>query len=62
MTGGVSAKAGQYVVLTYPRDVPNRMVESPRSEEYHTEWDTEITITTEQAVDLYNQLRTALFD
>jgi hypothetical protein len=54
----VSAKAGQFVVMTYPLDAPTRQLMDGHSEH----WKREVTLTTEQAVDLYNDLRHALFD
>lgn len=55
----VSAKAGQYIVITYPIDAPNRVLYPNRSAQHPMY---EVTLTTEQAVDLYNDLRHALFD
>jgi hypothetical protein len=56
MSDGVSAKAGQLIQFTYPYGVPERFIvgEGPSR--------TEVTLTTVQAVDLYEQLRAALFD
>lgn len=48
----VSAKAGQFVVVSYPYDLPSRCRNGKR----------EVTMPTEQAVDLYNDLRHALFE
>jgi 2,4-dienoyl-CoA reductase-like NADH-dependent reductase (Old Yellow Enzyme family) len=55
----VSAKAGQFVVISYDNDLPNRMVVDPHN---RYEYRREVTMPTEQAVDLYNQLRSALYD
>lgn len=51
-----SARAMQMVVVTYPGRVPHRTIYG-QSDGYLEE----INLTTEQAVDLYNQLRTALY-
>lgn len=55
----VSAKAGQFVVITYDADLPDRLVDDPHRR-YHSR--REVTMPTDQAVDLYNQLRSALYD
>lgn len=57
----VSAKAGQFVVVTYNDDLPNRHVPK-HGPNYTTTWLREVTMPTDQAVDLYNDLRHALFD
>lgn len=53
----VSAKAGQMVSITYPNDLTNRLVFGRGGSTFR-----EVVMTTDQAVDLYNQLRSALFD
>lgn len=59
----VSATAAQFVVVTYNDDLPNRHVatDDPKNK-YRTIWKREVTMPTEQAVDLYNQLKNALYD
>lgn len=56
MSDGVSAKAGQLIQFTYPYGVPTRFITSDGPSR------TEVTLSTDQAVDLYEQLRAALFD
>lgn len=52
-----SATAQQSIVITYPDDAPNRII----STEVPFNWKREVTLSTEQAVTLYNDLRRALF-
>ena len=52
-----SAKAQQMVIITYPNDAPNRMVDGKTPYKYSRE----VTLTTEDAVQLYNDLKEALF-
>lgn len=55
----VSAKASQMVTVVYPGDVPTRRLYGKPYSTYKP--GVEITLTTEQAVSLYNQLKEALF-
>lgn len=55
----VSAKAEQYIVITYPMNAPTRMVYPNNSASNPLR---EVTLNTAQAVGLYNDLRRALFD
>lgn len=52
----VSAVAAQTVTICYPHDAPNRMVSVPDT----YDWVREVTLSTEQAAELYSQLKVAL--
>lgn len=52
----VSAVAAQTVTICYPDEAPNRMVRVPDT----YDWVREVTLSTEQAAELYSQLKVAL--
>jgi hypothetical protein len=58
----VTVEADQFVVFTYDDGLPNRCLSVKGKDGYTKYWAREVTMPTEKAVELYNQLRHALFD